>query len=216
MPVYMCLSLALTITFAACSQGGPPGAPDAATPGQGALDGSTWPPPTWPTCLVFPECNTGDQQVTAGLGSDYSGSCPADRDCYSLTNTCGSALCMLPEGGHCDDPLLCNPGDTPTTWAEGECQIPTFCYTNRLCTHTLLCRASANQYAPYCSGTWSDAGILEPPDASADGGDAGRLPCCGDGTLDLQYGEQCDFGPQNGVFLGDGTCEGCHWVPLIH
>jgi hypothetical protein len=105
----------------------------------------------------------------------------------------------LPEGVHCDDPLSCNPGDTQTT--SDNCDDYLTCYIQGLCTQFIYCTRSASQYAGICSGTWSDAGILEPPDASADGGDAGRLPCCGDGIVDYQYGEMCDFGPLNGQCL---------------
>ena len=56
--------------------------------------------------------------------------------------------------------------------------------------------SAASGYGGICSGTWS-----EPPDASADGMDGGRIPCCGDGHVDEQYGEMCDLGNLNGLSL---------------
>ena len=151
------------------------------TTSQGAPDGST------PTCLVFPACNTGDQQVTSGSRLDYSGDCPPERECYSLPAfdgiaNCGSVLCVLPEGTHCDDPLLCNPGykQAPPYMY---CGSSNFCDTEKLCAQFILCIPLG--YPAVCSGTWSP------------GGDAGTIPCCGDGLVDRS--EQCDFGEANGA-----------------
>jgi hypothetical protein len=200
------VGLALTITLAACSQGhtSQDATGGATTASQGGTGGST------PGCTVYPSCNPGDQQVTSGPGLDYSGDCPPERECYSLVNTCGSTLCVLPAGVHCDDPVSCSPGDTPTTLGDPDCGVQAFCYTNRLCAQSIRCRLGP--YGGICSGTWSDGGVLEPPDASADEGDAGRIPCCGDGIVDYHYGEICDFGPLNGKCLdsqGNPTSGGC-------
>jgi|GEM_PF-2501685 hypothetical protein len=184
---------------ATSSQGGTGGS---ATIGQGGTDGQI--------VACFPNCNPYDQQVTSGPGLDYSGDCPPERECYSLVNTCGSTLCVLPEGVHCSDLLSCDPGDTPTTLGNQDCGVRDFCYTNKLCAQSIRCRLSP--YGGICSGTWSDAGILEPPDASADSSDAGRIPCCGDGIVDYHYGEMCDLGPLNGKCLdsqGNPTKGGC-------
>ena len=178
-------------------QGGQAGS---TTTSQGGTGGSTT------TCIdsvLLPHapCNTGDQQVTAGPGLDSSGLCPPERECYTLQGGCGPKVCLLPEGVHCNDMLSCNPGDTPTTSADEQCQFPTRCYTNMLCAQSILCRATASPYGGNCSGIWSDGGILEPQDASAGSGDAGIGPCCGDGIIDDQYGERCDVGNLNGRCL---------------
>ncbi len=193
------IGLALAITLAACSQGGPVGYRN---PSQGAPDGAT------PTCITVnlsgspAPCNTGDQQVTAGPGLDSSGLCPPERECYTVQSSCGPVLCLLPDGVHCDDPLSCNPGDTQTQQGGPDCVgYPSPCYTKYLCAQSITCNSSASPYGGICSGTWTDAGVLEPPDASADGGDAGRKPCCGDGVIDDQYGEWCDVGNLNGMCL---------------
>ena len=222
MPASMCLSLALSGCMgsqggtgglvpirqggqagsATTSQGGPG---DSATIGQGGTGGYI--------LACFPNCNPYDQQVTSGPESDYSGDCPPDRECYSLVNTCGSTLCVLPEGVHCSDPVSCNPGDTPTTLGSQDCGVRDYCYTNKLCAQSIRCRLPP--YGGICSGTWSDGGILESQDASADGSDAGRIPCCGDGIVDYQYGEMCDFGPLNGKCLdsqGNPTSGGCSFL----
>ena len=157
-----------------------------------------------------PNCNPWDQQIASGPELDYSGDCPPERECYSLVNTCGSTLCVLPVGTHCSDLLSCDPGDTPTTLGDQDCGVRGFCYTNKLCAQSITCKPSP--YGGICSGTWSDAGILEPPDGSADSSNAGMISCCGDGIVDYRYGEMCDFGPLNGKCLdsqGNPTSGGC-------
>ena len=204
MPVSMCLSLALSACMG--SQGGTGGLvpireggqSGSTTTSQGGTGGAT------PTCndpLLLPHasCNTGDQQVAAGPGLDSSGLCPPERECYTLQGVCGPVLCLLPEGVHCSDPVSCKPGDTPTTSADEQCQFPTLCYTNMLCAQSILCRATASPYAGFCSGAWSDGGVLEPQDASVGSSNAGTRPCCGDGVIDGQYDEQCDMGNLNGM-----------------
>jgi hypothetical protein len=203
------MGLALTITLATCSQGGTAsyrspsqgGSGGSATNSQGGTGGST------PICTVYPYCNPGDQQVGVG----QSGDCPAERECYSLSTTCGSVLCVLPEGVHCDDPVSCNPGDTRATGDAG-CETSSLCYTITPCDQSVACTASASQYAGICSATSSGGGRLEPQDASADGDDAGIMHCCGDGIVDWIYGEQCDLRPLNGVCLdahGNPAEAGC-------
>jgi hypothetical protein len=216
MPVSMCLSLALsgcmgsqgeTVGLAPIRQGGQAGS---TTTSQGGTGGSTR------TCIdvLSPtSCNTGDQQMTAGPGLASSELCPPERECYTLQGVCGSIVCALPEGVHCNDLLSCNPGDTRTTSADEDCYFPTLCYTNRLCAQSISCRATASPYGGICRGTWSDGGILEPPDGSADGADAGKIPCCGDGVIDGQYGEQCDLGPLNGVPLDTNKFSPSFWSP---
>ena len=42
-------------------------------------------------------------------------------------------------------------------------------------------------------------------------------PRCGDGVVQMNYGEQCDLGSQNGVFQsGLGECTPyCQWIPWL-
>jgi hypothetical protein len=180
------MGLALTITLAACST---------ESCGLGP-------------CGSLCNCNPGDQTLTSGQESDYSEVCPTYRECYSPTNlpdvgySCGSTLCMLPNGKHCDDTLSCNPGDIQMPQGDQTCvEDPSLCYTKYLCTRFITCLNPAIHYGSVCSGISSDGGLIEPEGASADGRDAGRIPCCGDGILDSQYDEQCDLGPLNGVCL---------------
>ena len=179
------------------SIGGTGGTAGSATTSRGGAGGTT------PVCTAYPSCsNPGDQQVTWGPGLDYSANCPPERECYGLLNSCGSTLCVLPEGVHCNDPLLCNPGDTLKPPGLVDCsQNPTACYLYEkwLCGQYIVCNAAANQYAATCGGIGFDGGSLELQDA--DGGSAGIVHCCGDGVVDTVYGEKCDFGRLNGVCL---------------
>jgi hypothetical protein len=202
------MSQAGTSGSTATSQGGTGGS----TSNQGGAGGC--PSPDFPYAA---SCNPGDQQMTTGPGFDASGLCPSERECYTLQVICSSIVCLLPEGVYCSDVLSCNPGDTPTLQPGIDCVgHPSPCYTKYLCTQSLTCRNSASPYGGICSGTPSDGGVLETPDASADGSDAGRMSCCGDGTVDTQYGEQCDLGEVNGAcfdvsgnFAGYPGGEGC-------
>jgi len=95
-------------------------------------------------CAAYRMCNPGDQQV----GMD----CPAERECYTLSLSCGSGqynttTCVLPVGVHCDDPLLCNPGDTQTTFGDQGwigCADPDSCYQLNLCAYFIMCRYGAD------------------------------------------------------------------------
>jgi len=163
----------------------------------------------------FPFCNRGDQQVASGIGLtsmetiDLPGSCPVERECYFLSGI----LCMLPEGVHCDDLPRCNPGDTQvTSWGYSYTQMaldkigcPDLrrCYKVSICSRSILCRAAADAGVPpvACSGTWSDGIPLEPPAASADAGDGGPIPCCGDWSVNRDSRELCDLGNLNGMCL---------------
>jgi hypothetical protein len=191
-----------------------PGGTGGPVPGQGGQAGSptTSQSGTGGDIVLFgPNCNSSDQQVTSGPGLDYSADCPAERECYSLVNNWGSTLCVLPEGTHCSDLLSCDPGDTPTTPGSQDCGVQDYCYTKKLCAQSIGCKPPP--YGGICSGTWSDAGILEPPDASADSSDTGTIPCCGDGTVDSKYGEGCDLGPLNGVRLNTNKSSPLFWNP---
>jgi hypothetical protein len=113
------------------SKGGQTGA---TTTSQGGTGGSTTSATATPPICPFPTyCNPGDQQV--------DGPCPAGRECYSWFDACGVLQCVVPEGVHCDVPLSCNPGDTPTTsYDEGCSQHPTACYTKQLCGQSIFCK----------------------------------------------------------------------------
>jgi len=152
-------------------------------------------------CASLPgPCNSGDQSVAAKTQDFSIPACPEGRECYTLQMGCGWNLCMVPDGVHCNE-LTCNSGDTPATGVDGECEVLPFCYTKILCSHSILCKPSASQYAGICRDPSSDGGSLEPLDASADGDDAGIMHCCGDGLVERVYGEDCDFGNLNGVPL---------------
>jgi hypothetical protein len=140
-----------------------------------------------PICALYRMCNPGDQQV----GMD----CPSERECYTLSVSCGSGghnttTCLLPQGLHCDDSLLCNTGDTQIRESDDGCLgNPNACYTKQLCTQSILCLFGTH------------AGVdAAASDASVDAGvNGGPMPFCGDGILQTNLGEQCDLGPLNGV-----------------
>ena len=149
-----------------------------------------------PMCAAYRMCNPGDQQV----GMD----CPAERECYTLSLSCGSGqynttTCVLPVGVHCDDPLLCNPGDTQTTFGDQGwigCADPDSCYQLNLCAYFIMCRYGADAGVDANSlDARMDAGT---PDAGVDGR---TMRSCGNGILEPNYGEKCDDGNTNN---GDG------------
>jgi hypothetical protein len=152
-----------------------------------------------PMCPSYSMCNPSDQQVTTD--------CPAERECYTpygisdLPYNCPSVLCVLPEGIHCSDPLQCSPGDFLVPPGDQTCvEFYGACYYRQLCGQSILCRMWDFPVGVLiCSGTRSDGGVRDYPDASFDGNPAGRVPCCGDGIVDSQFGEQCDSGNLNGV-----------------
>ena len=147
-------------------------------------------------------CNSGDEDITM---SGYAGTCPAERECYTLPYECGDTFCMLPEGVHCTDKMACNPGDIETSFDDRDCtEAPDLCYMKQLCTSYIWCkRAKDAGVAASASDAAVDAQVL----------DAGR---CGDGIVDP--GEECDWGTQNGVFQGGdlGTCTlSCQYIPYL-
>jgi hypothetical protein len=157
-----------------------------------------------PMCLAYFMCNPGDQQV----GTD----CPAERECYTLSLGCGSGrynttTCVLPVGVHCDDPLLCNPGDTQATFGDRGwigCADPHACYQLNLCAYFIVCR--------YGADAGVDAGVSEAhvgAGARDTGADEGAIPHCGDGILQTSLGEQCDMGLLNGFRPDGGGCPSC-------
>ena len=130
--------------------------------------------------------------------------CPAERECYTLSVSCGSGqynttTCVLPVGVHCDDPLLCNPGDTQATFGDQGwigCADLHSCYQLNLCAYFIMCRHGAD--AGVDAGA-SDARVdAAAPDTGLDGR---TMRSCGNGILEPNYGEKCDDGNTNN---GDG------------
>ena len=158
-------------------------------------------------------CLLGDEVDSQAGKRDLSGECPAERECYSLYSGCVTTLCVLPVGKHCDGLLVCNRGGTPTT-PSTDCADPAvFCYPVLGCAQYITCET---WQTALCSSTSSDAGFFDPRDASVDGSDVGRMPCCGDGMTDADHGEECDEGPLNGTSQGECTLY-CGWaVPRMH
>jgi hypothetical protein len=157
-----------------------------------------------PMCALYPMCNPGDQQV--GIP------CPPERECYTLSVNCSSGqynsiTCALPHGLHCDDPLLCNPGDTETTFGDQGwtgCADPHSCYQLNLCAYFIMCRYGADAGVDArASDARVDAGTMDA------GVDEGAIPHCGDGILQTNFGEQCDMGPLNGLGPDGGGCPFC-------
>jgi len=182
------------------------------TGGTGGQGGMTSSPSGQGGCQAMSVCILGETVDSQAGNRDLSGECPAERECYSLFSGCFTTLCVLPEGTHCDGLLVCNPGDTPTT-SNTECaNSAVFCYHKLRCAQSITCETWRTAA---CSSTSSDAGFSEPRDAFADGSDAGRIPCCGDGITDADHGEECDLGPLNGVSQGECTLF-CEWtVPRL-
>jgi cysteine-rich repeat protein len=158
-----------------------------------------------PICASYRMCNQGDQQVGMDSGDQQVGmDCPAERECYTLSLSCGSGqynttTCVLPVGVHCDDPLLCNPGDTQTTFGDQGwigCADRNSCYQLNLCAHFIMCRYGADAGVDANS---SDARM--DPDAPNAGVDGRTMRSCGNGILEPAYGEKCDDGNANN---GDG------------
>jgi hypothetical protein len=180
--------------------------------GTGGQGGMTSSPSDQGGCQAMSVCISGETVDSQQGKRDLSGECPAERECYSLYSGCFTTLCVLPQGTHCDGLLACNPGDTPRT-SDTECANPAvFCYLKLRCAQSITCETWRTTA---CSGTSSDAGFSEPRDPSADGSDAGRMPCCGDGITDADHGEECDLGPLNGVSQGECTLS-CEWaVPRL-
>ena len=115
--------------------GGTGGSSEAgSTSGQGGAAGS---PSGQGGCNAIAMCNSG-QTVDYQQGSvDLYGECPAERECYSLNSGCYTTLCVLPDGVHCNEPVSCESGDTPTTADDQDCSgHPSACYT-KMCGHAL-------------------------------------------------------------------------------
>lgn len=180
------------------SSGGGGTAGNARTSSTGGQGGSATSSP----CLSEARCNVGGLVVEELGNADLSKECPAERECYALYNRCTSSLCVLPEGVHCTDKITCNPGDTEAS-LDGYCsQFP--CYNVQLCTNTIWCK-----YA-------TDAGVAASSSDAAVGGDAMAVGYCGDGIVQANLGEQCDWGAQNGELQVGYICtRSCQLVPYL-
>jgi cysteine-rich repeat protein len=146
-------------------------------------------------CASYRMCNEGDEQLWPSSMS----SCPAGRGCYLLPYDCGATLCILPDGVHCDDPLLCNPGDIQIPdW--GDCsKYQGSCYDKGLCTKSITCIHVSD------AGVHADASDAQVDVVAPDMGlDVRTTPYCGNGVLDP--GEQCDDGNRTN---GDGCSATC-------
>jgi len=176
-----------------------------ATGGQGGTTGSL--SSQGEICDPAPDpCNNGGQTIIYSFGPDaIPAPCPLASECYILSVSCASGqyaavTCVLAQAPNCAEPVSCNPGDSPIT-SDEDCGVAAICYTKVLCTRSIRCRPGV--YGGICSGIWSDGGVLESPDVSADGDNAGGPPCCGDGIWDEQRGEECDLGEANGACVDD-------------
>jgi len=179
---------------------GPGGVGDGSTGGTGVPAGPV------PTCKAYPGygCNPGDREIGVSFASyygDQSTDCPSGRECYSLGGNCGSILCVLPEGVHCSDSLLCNPGDTQIAqWGPDCVGWPSPCYTKKLCMQqSTACR----------HGT--DAGVdasgkPEPDSSSQRVGAPHPQPCLA--SEFLNSGKECSGPPEKESCqsTGNGWC----------
>jgi hypothetical protein len=157
-------------------------------------------------CIEGYRCNVGEIVVQELGNADLSKECPAERECYALYNRCTSVLCVLPEGVHCTDTITCNPGDTGTS-LDNCTQQSTDCYNKQLCTSTIWCK-----YA-------TDAGVNASSQDTGTDADTHTLDAgyCGDGIVQADLGEQCDWGAQNGELKVTNICtQSCQlvaWLP---
>lgn len=194
MPRFVAAILVLGVVELACStsdkgDGGGSGSGQASTGGAGGAIGQAGTGTTGgaggqggtagpvPTCNAYPgyRCNPGDHEVGLSLLSNYGDQwdCPTERECYSLGGNCGSILCVLPEGVHCSDSPLCNPGDTQVPlWGQDCVGWPSPCYTKQLCgQQSTMCRLGTDAVV--------DAGVSDAPlgvdvvDTGAVGEDSG-------------------------------------------
>ena len=152
---------------------------DSGTGGQG--DATDSPLSQGGMCGAIPGCNPGDQQVGFAPGSEYTdlSDCPAERECYTLGDNCGSILCVVPQDIHCDNPLSCNPGDTPTVSNDPCVGRPSPCYENKLCSQTILCR--------YGTDAGVDASGKPKPDSSSQTEGAPHPQPCLPGEVLYEY-----------------------------
>ena len=220
-------------------------------------------------CALYPMCNPGDQQV----GMD----CPAERECYTLSVSCGSGQYNTTTCAYgADAGVDANSSDarvdadTTDVGADGRTVVPpvAMAFSNRItvrnamtATPTMVMGAMpsvrskqagsaqpqgscAYPVAPmlcdagpvgYCGdgvvetgeecdcgdGTISiPGGCVGPNNDNTYGGCTTKCtlgPRYGDGVVQMNYGEQCDLGSQNGVFQsGLGECTPyCQWIPWL-
>jgi len=114
---------------------------------------------------------------------------------FSQYNT---TTCVLPVGVHCDDPLLCNPGDTQATFGDQGwigCADLHSCYQLNLCAYSLCadmgrCRCRCRRFRRTCGCSCPRYGSRWE-----------TMRSCGNGILEPNQGEKCDDGNTNN---GDG------------
>jgi hypothetical protein len=159
------------------------------------------------TPTFFPLCKPGDVQLAStvrpygSVSGRLSSDCPAGRECYSRAGSYGAILCMVAEGGYCNDQPSCHPGDTQVDRNDAiEDWGSAVFYDVFLCGKSVVCRWSADAGLPSstCVGVWSD-GTGDDPDGLGET----RPACCGNGQVDP--GETCDVGPLNGAWLDSST-----------
>ena len=161
-------------------------------------------------CGAISMCTTGQTVEWVQGEIDLSKDCPAERECYSLYSGCYTTLCVLPEG--------------VVDAAIWQCPIP-----GQSC---IPCGINACDAGPagYCgdgiveTGEECDCGggtipvpggCVGPNNDTTYGGCTTGCtwgPRCGDGVVQTNYGEQCDWGPLNGWcldFQGNSVSSGC-------
>ena len=137
------------------TSGGGTGGMDAPLPGTGG-------------CAAYRMCDPGDQTIGFGYGYDDPSLCPAERECYYLQFSCGPTACVLRNGVHCNDPLVCDPGDyllprnATCSASTGQCQLKSLCGNNIICGHSLDGGATVD-VAYDAAQTLDTAGDGEPP-----------------------------------------------------
>jgi len=137
-------------------------------------------------CGAISMCTTGQTVEWVQGEIDLSKDCPAERECYSLYSGCYTTLCVLPEGV-VDAAGYCGDGIVETgeecDCGGGTIPVPGGCVGPN----------NDTTYGGCTTGcTWG--------------------PRCGDGVVQMNYGEECDWGPLNGWcldFQGNPVSSGC-------
>jgi hypothetical protein len=135
----------------------------------GAVDGGG-PSGSDGACASLRICDPADSMLGYGPGADDPSLCPLGYECYYLQGDCGPTACVLRAGVHCDDPLVCDPGDFPVA-AAGKCLETGTCYQKSLCGKYLICSHSVDGGAS-ADAVSADA-VLDgglPVDLTIDGG----------------------------------------------
>jgi cysteine-rich repeat protein len=151
-----------------------------------------------PICALYPMCNPGDQQV----GMD----CPPERECYSLSVSCGSGqyntiTCAYGADAGVDAAAPDTGLDWRTTPSCGngilepnhgeKCDDGN---TNNGDGCNAICQIEAGWQCPIPGQSCIPCGT-----GTMNVCDAGPVGYCGDGIIQTNLGEECDLGPLNGV-----------------